>query len=101
MFGLFLESLVQVSHGTALHASSGIFLDQVLADGFVESLGQIVDELLGFVELLVGQKLAEAAAHEVDTLVNELVTTSALDALAQSLFSIFEIWHTSLKVGKG
>lgn len=95
MFGLFLGGeLVQVSHGTALYASGSVLLDQVLTDSFVESLRQVADELLGFIKLVLGQQLAEAAAHEVDSLANELVSTGAHNALAQSLFSVLEIWHT-------
>lgn len=88
-----------MSHGAAFDTSSGILLDELFADSFVESLSELAYELFGFVELIFSKEFAEAAAHIVDTLVNELVSTGALDALAQSLFSVLEIWHT--KVGKG
>ena len=98
MLGLFLDDLVQVCHGAALDASGGIFLDELLADGLIKSLSKLADKLLGFVELVLGQKLTEAAAHVVDTLAYELVATGANDALAQGLFSILEIWHRVIRV---
>ena len=94
--GLFLEHLVQVRHGAALNASGGVLLDQVLTDSFIERLSKVTDELLSFIELVFSKQLAEAAAHEIDSLVDELIATGANDALAQSLFSVLEIWHTMI-----
>jgi hypothetical protein len=79
---LLFGDLVQMRHGAALYASGGVRLDQVLTNSFVESLGQVGNQFLSFIKLVLGQELTEAAAHVINAFAHLFVAASTDNALA-------------------